>query len=214
MLTLGVDTAEPIGGVALFEDGVLAEERLMSTPLKHAESLIPSIERLLQESSRSRDEIERVSVNRGPGSFTGLRIGLATAEGLCQAIDAGLVGVDGAYAYRSRVPDARRVCVVLHSRRDLFYATWFAGPKMKGPTQLLREGELIGRLNEEERELTLVGGGAERIFGRISDHPTLRLAPEKALRPSPLAIARIGAREETAGRLYGLEPLYVEAVLT
>jgi len=213
MLTLGVETAEPIGGVALFEDGILAEERLLDAPLKHAECLIPSIDRLLGDTSRSRAEVDRISVNRGPGSFTGLRIGLATANGLCQAIGCGLVGVDGAHAYRWRVPDARRVCVVLRSRRDLFYATWFVGEKPKGPTELLREEGLVARLGEEERELTLAGSGAERIFGRISDHPTILLAGESALGPSPLAIARIGASEESADRLYRLEPLYVEPVL-
>jgi len=213
MLTLGIDTAEPIGGVALFEDDVLAEERLMTEPLKHAEHLIPSIETLLREFSKERDEIERVSVNRGPGSFTGLRIGMATAKGLCQALDVGLIGVNGAHAYRSQAPKARRVCVVLHSRRDLFYATWFAGAKPKGPTELLREAELIARLNGEERELVLAGSGAARVFAQVSKHPAILLAHERALRPSPLAIARIGAQEGTSDRLYGLEPLYVEAVL-
>ena len=213
MLTLGVDTAERIGGVALYEDGVLAEERLMDAPLRHAESLIPLAERLLEESSRTRGEIERVSVNRGPGSFTGLRIGLATVNGLCQALSLPLAGVDGMYAYRSRLPEARRVCVVLHSRRDLFYARWFAGAKPRGSTELLHEDELVERLRREERELTLAGSGAERVLDRISDHPTVLLAPEPALRPSPLAIARIGASEETVDRLYRLEPLYVEAVL-
>jgi len=213
MLTLGVDTAEPIGGVALFEDGSVAAEQLMDEPLRHAERLIPSIEQLLEASSRTRCEIERISVNRGPGSFTGLRIGLATANGLCQALGAGLVGVDGGYAVRWRIPDAKRVCVVSNSRRSLYYATWFVGDRQKGPTELLREDTLLEQLSEEERELTLAGSGAERIFGRISDHPTILLAAEPALRPSPLAIARIGTLAETADRLYRLEPLYVEPVL-
>jgi tRNA threonylcarbamoyladenosine biosynthesis protein TsaB len=121
MLTMGVDTAEPLGGVSLYEVGIVAEERLMEAPLRHAESLIPLIKRLLVECARSLGEIERVSVNRGPGSFTGLRIGLASAKGLCQALGVALVGVDGTVAYRSRLPEERRVCVVLRSRRDLFY---------------------------------------------------------------------------------------------
>ncbi len=212
MLTLGIDTAEPIGGVSLFEEGVLAEERLMDTPLQHAERLIPLAKELLEESSRDVEEIACVSANLGPGSFTGLRIGLATAGGFCQAGGARLVGVDGTVAYRSRVPEERRVCVVLRSRRDLFHVRWFAGNRPKGPICLMHENELIDRLRREERELTLVGSGAATLYGRVADHALVRIGPEYVLRPSPLAVARIGA-SETGDRLYELEPIYVEPVL-
>ena len=80
MLTLGVDTAEPIGGVGLYEADELEAERLMDEPLKHAEILIPLTEEFLAAHGRSRGEIDRVSVNCGPGSFTGLRIGLSTIK--------------------------------------------------------------------------------------------------------------------------------------
>ncbi|MGB2983128.1 MAG: tRNA (adenosine(37)-N6)-threonylcarbamoyltransferase complex dimerization subunit type 1 TsaB [Candidatus Bipolaricaulia bacterium] len=213
MLTLGIDTAEPIGGVALFDDGVLAEERLMEAPLRHAESLIPLVEGILEDSSASRGDIERVSVNRGPGSFTGLRIGLATAKGLCQALGATLVGIDGTVAYRSRLPEARRVCVVLQSRRDLFYARWFVGLRPKEPIHLMHEEELVARLRGEDRELTLVGSGAGRVFEQVVDHAVLRLAPEELMRPSPLVVARLGASAGAGDRLYEVEPLYVEPVL-
>jgi tRNA threonylcarbamoyladenosine biosynthesis protein TsaB len=213
MLTLGVDTAEPIGGVSLFEAGILAEERLMGEPLRHAESLLPLIDRLLEESSRGRGEIERVSVNRGPGSFTGLRIGLASAMGLCQALGVPLVGVDGTVAYRSRLPEESRVCVVLRSRRDLFYVRWFVGPRPNEPVLLLQQEELIERLEREKRELTLVGSGALGVFEQVADHALIRLAPDEFLRPSPLTIARIGASDRQGDQLYEVEPLYVEPVL-
>ena len=213
MLTLGVDTAEPIGGVSLFETGILAEERLMEAPLRHAESLIPLIDRLLEESSRGRSEVERVSVNRGPGSFTGLRIGLASAKGLCQALGATLVGVDGTVAYRSRLPEERRVCVVLRSRRDLFYVRWFVGPRPREPIRLLHEEELIERLKREKREPMLVGSGALDVFEQVADHALIRLASDELLRPSPLTVARIGASDRQGDQLYEVEPLYVEPVL-
>jgi len=213
MLTMGVDTAEPLGGVSLYEVGTLAEERLMEAPLRHAESLIPLIEQLLAECSRSRGEIERVSVNRGPGSFTGLRIGLASAKGLCQALGVALVGVDGTVAYRSRLPEERRVWVVLRSRRDLFYVRWFVGQRPTDPIRLLHEEELIERLRREKRELKLVGSGAHEVFEQVADHALIRLAPHDLLRPSPLAIARIGASDRQGDQLYEVEPLYVEPVL-
>jgi tRNA threonylcarbamoyladenosine biosynthesis protein TsaB len=211
MLTLGVETAESIGGVSLFQAGGVEEERLMETPLKHAECLIPLTERLLDACAKRRDDVERISVNTGPGSFTGLRIGLAFGKGLCQALGAKLVGVDGMSAYRSRVPDERRVCVVIPSRRDLFYVRWFAGQKSREPVRLLRLGELIVTLREETRELALIGSGASEVFEKVADHALIRLGPEESLRPSPLSIARIGAADCGADQLYTAEPSYVES---
>ena len=213
MLTVGFDTAEPIGGASLYEEGVLAEERLMDAPLRHAETLIPLVDQLLRDSARNRREIERVSVNCGPGSFTGLRIGLATAKGLCQALGAALIPVDGTIAYRSRLPGERRVCVVVRSRRNLLYVRWFAGAKPREPIRLMREEDLIGQLREESRELILVGSGARDVYEQIAGHALVRIAPEDLLRPSALTIARIGANDKEGGRLYEAEPLYVEPIL-
>jgi len=213
MLTVGFDTAEPIGGASLYEEGVLAEERWMDGPCRHAEMLIPLVDQLLRDSSRNRGEIKRVSVNCGPGSFTGLRIGLATAKGLCQALGATLVPVDGTIAYRSRLPEERRICVVIRSRRNLLYVRWFAGVKPREPIRLMREEDLIGRLREEIRELTLVGSGARDVFEQMGNHALVRIAPEDLLRPSALTIARIGASDKEGSRLFEAEPLYVEPIL-
>jgi len=213
MITLGIDTSERDGGVALYEKGGLAEEIRFEEPLRHAESIFPAIERLLERCGLEKSGIELVSVNQGPGSFTGLRIGLASAKGFCQALGIPLVGVDGTLAYRSRLPDVNRACVIIASRRDLYYARWFAGGRAKGPTRLLHESELVETLNREGRELTLIGSGAPAVYPLVRGNRSIRLAAEGLHRPSPLAIARLGASHGTADRLFELEPAYVESVL-
>jgi tRNA threonylcarbamoyladenosine biosynthesis protein TsaB len=213
MLTLGLDTSEPLGGIALYEEEGLAEERWMEQPLRHAEGLFPLIDRTLKEFKIDRRVIDSVSVHRGPGSFTGLRIGLAAAKGLCQAWDVPLVGVDGTWLHRARVPEADRLCVVLSSRRDLFYVRWFVGRRPKGPTSLMQEDELIGRLMNVQREVTLTGSGAARIHARLGDATNVRRVAEALDRTSPLWVARLGRSEKASDRLYTLEPLYVEPLL-
>jgi tRNA threonylcarbamoyladenosine biosynthesis protein TsaB len=213
MLALGVDTSEPLGGVALYDGRGIAEERWMEHPLRHAERLFPLIEELLSGRGVGSDQVGLVCVNRGPGSFTGLRIGLAGAKGFCQATGAALVGVDGAEAYRARLAEERRVCVIVASRRDLHYARFFGARRPGGAMTLMRESELVESLRGERREVTLVGSGASKIGNALRGHPMIRVAPDEVNRPSALWIAKLGWDEQPADRLYEVEPLYVEPLL-
>jgi tRNA threonylcarbamoyladenosine biosynthesis protein TsaB len=213
MLTLGVDTSESLGGVALYDGERLAETRKMTTPLSHAECLFPLIESILEACEIKKDQIDLISINRGPGSFTGLRIGLAAAKGLCQSLGIPLVGVEGTQVYRHGVEDVQRVCVLIASRRDLFYARWFAGLRPSGPTEILREAELLARLSREKRELCLVGSGVPRIEKQLQPWRHIRFAPDERNEPSPLAVAEYGMRNYVADQLYSVEPLYVEPLL-
>lgn len=212
MLVLGLDTSESPGSVALLEGEHLAVERFLPGPARHAEELLPAVEELLVERGRTRDDVQRICVNLGPGSFTGLRIGLATAKGMSQARGIDVVGIDGTEAYRSRADGERRVCVAVASRRDLVYARWFSGAKPRSETVMLRETDLVQQLRAEKRPLCVVGSAARRVVRALGDSPTVSLGPAEAMEPSALAVARIGASVR-AGRLHELEPMYVEPVL-
>jgi tRNA threonylcarbamoyladenosine biosynthesis protein TsaB len=212
MLVLGIDTSESPGSVALLDGEILAVERPLPEALRHAECLLPTIERLLEDCGRARAELGRICVNLGPGSFTGLRIGLATAKGMSQARGMELVGVDGTIAYRERAAAERRVCVVIASRRDLVYARWFSDARPRTDTAIMHESELVERLREDERPLCLVGSAARRVAERLGEGTRASLGPQEALAPSALAVARIGAALHEA-RLYELEPMYVEPIL-
>jgi tRNA threonylcarbamoyladenosine biosynthesis protein TsaB len=212
MLVLGLDTSESPGSVALANDAGLAVERALAEAFRHAEGLLPTVEMLLEECGRNRDDITRICVNLGPGSFTGLRIGLAIAKGMSQARGIGLVGVDGTSAYRERAGAADRVCVAIASRRDLVYVRWFSGAKPRTETTMVHLGELAERLRAETRPLCVVGSAAQRAVELAGNASRSFLGPEDALRPSALAVARVGAAlRET--RLYELEPMYVEPIL-
>jgi tRNA threonylcarbamoyladenosine biosynthesis protein TsaB len=91
-MELTIDTASPLAGLALTREGHLIAESNWSTERGHASELLPSIERLLTGASIQRDALSAIFVNRGPGGYAGLRVGISTAMALAFALDAGLLG--------------------------------------------------------------------------------------------------------------------------
>jgi tRNA threonylcarbamoyladenosine biosynthesis protein TsaB len=121
---LGFDTATPATAVALFDDeaGIELERRDDPPPgvrPRHATKLMPLIAELLERESTSWAEIDRIAVGTGPGTFTGLRIGIATARALGQARRIPLVGI-------STLESLALVAVIDARRGEAFAASWVA----------------------------------------------------------------------------------------
>ena len=99
MLTLAIDTATKVCTVALCREQELLAEYTINMGLTHSEGLLPQLEQLLARTGVKKQEIELLAVSMGPGSFTGLRIGLATAEAMAYAWQCCLHGVDTLKAF-------------------------------------------------------------------------------------------------------------------
>ncbi len=93
MLTLAFDTATPWGRFALAEDGKLLQYRPLNVMGSYADALLKVVQEMLIENNRSQDELDGIGITLGPGSFTGLRIGVATAKGLAYGLNCKLVAV-------------------------------------------------------------------------------------------------------------------------
>ncbi len=126
MLVLGVETSTTQGGVALVGDDRLVSEYLLNVEATHSERLLPAIDRMLCEAGVGLDAISGIAVSIGPGSFTGLRIGLSTVKGLAYATGLPVVGVPTLEALAWAVPfAAEQVCPVLDARKHEVYAALF-----------------------------------------------------------------------------------------
>ena len=129
MLILAIETATDRCGVALLSDRNLLVELLLTRPRSHAESLVPMIQEALSLARVSAAQIEVVAVSMGPGSYTGLRIGVSTAKGLAFASDATLVGVPSLDALALAVADhasaGDHLLTAFAARRDEVYARLF-----------------------------------------------------------------------------------------
>jgi len=122
MRILAIETATEVCSVAVTEDKQLLSESTLTIPRKHAETLSPLIEQQFRFLPFSLDELDAIAVSIGPGSFTGLRIGLSTAKGLLFAQHTKLLAIPtlaaSAWSVRNRVV---QVQVLHHSHRDFFF---------------------------------------------------------------------------------------------
>ena len=120
MLTLAMDTATKVCTVALCRDNELLAEYNINMGMTHSEGLLPQIQQLLDRTGIKKNEIELLAVSMGPGSFTGLRIGLATAEAMAYSWQCYLHGVDTLKAMAYNIPvDGVVLSPVLDAQRAI-----------------------------------------------------------------------------------------------
>jgi len=125
LTVLAFDTATSSCAIALWHDGEILAEAQQMLERGHAEVLVPMIEGVLSDASLSYQELELLAVTVGPGAFTGIRIGLATARALALASDLPLIGVTNFEALAHAVPAeerrGRNLLIVLETKRADFY---------------------------------------------------------------------------------------------
>jgi tRNA threonylcarbamoyladenosine biosynthesis protein TsaB len=124
MIVLAIETSTALAGVALWRQDALVAQSVIRGPRELAARLAPAIEALLAEAGARVDDVEGVAVDHGPGSFTGLRVGVGTAKMLAHARGLPVVGVSSleAAAWRARELSGGLICPVLSSHREQLYA--------------------------------------------------------------------------------------------
>lgn len=123
MRILALENTDQVGSVALLDDARLACEMPLPAGQRSAQSLAPSIDRLLRQAQWRPDQIELVAVANGPGSFTSLRVAVTTAKTLAYAIGCPLLGVNTLEAVAEQTPpQAEHVAAVLPAERGELFA--------------------------------------------------------------------------------------------
>ena len=126
MKILGIDTSTPIGSVALIDGEHIVAEHTLNIVQAHSSRLMPAIDTVLKWGDITAAELDGCAVGTGPGSFTGIRIGIATIKSLCYALDKPIVGVSTleAIAYNLRWNEGL-ICPILDARRNEVYGAIF-----------------------------------------------------------------------------------------
>jgi tRNA threonylcarbamoyladenosine biosynthesis protein TsaB len=220
MLTLGIDTAGEQGAVGLCHGSEGLSALNFVATLQHGEKLLPAIDTILHWGDVERDDLRLIAVSTGPGSFTGLRIGMATAKGLARALNVPLVGVPTMATYARAVSFwPGTVYAVLKDRRELVYWAGFQGGEQLTSEQTESIEGLLSRLQqEEEASLPLIiGPGVEPHRALIEARGgRWTVAPKALNRPSGLQVAWIGLATYQANgedEVDTLEPIYAQPPL-
>jgi tRNA threonylcarbamoyladenosine biosynthesis protein TsaB len=212
--SLSIDTSNMRGSVALLEGGALLAELRLASLETHAARLLRTIEFLLGTAGWSLKDLGLIAAGLGPGSFTGIRIGLATALGLAQTLRvpfAGISGLDALAHHHSYL--AGRIGIIMDAQREQVYYAEYASHagrvKRIGTAGMWYPHDLKVRL--ARRRIHLIGDGAARYADelgravqawRIIDHNPFLAGPI-----GRLALAR--KRFWRAGDYLTCEPLYI-----
>jgi tRNA threonylcarbamoyladenosine biosynthesis protein TsaB len=163
---LAIETSTSRAQVALLERGQLVLSRSHARPKQSAEQLLPLIAELLAEAGFPKNSLDRLGVSVGPGSFTGLRVGIACAQGLALGLDIPIVGATSLQAMARSVPVALPGlrCSVLDARRgEVFVAVHRSGPRAEcvfSPQALPAQSAEAALSHEAELEAPLVWIGS------------------------------------------------------
>lgn len=164
MKLLAIDSSGLVASVAFLEDGVLLAEYTVNYKKTHSQTLLPMLDEIGRMIDLDLNTLDAIAVAAGPGSFTGLRIGAATAKGLGLALDKPLIGVPTVDALAYNLYDARQlICPVMDARRGQVYTGIyrFEDGKMIIITKqkAVKAEELIGDLNALGQEVIFLGDG-------------------------------------------------------
>ena len=171
MRILGIETSTPVCGVALVDSEWVVAEYTLDAGVGHAERLLPMVRRILEDAGLQPSDLDGVAVAAGPGSFTGLRIGMSTAKGLCLASDLPLLAVPTLEGLALRMASAGLpVCSMLDARRGEVYAGVY-GLDGERLVSLVADDALPveGLLPRLPRPVRFVGEGAVVYRERILD---------------------------------------------
>ena len=216
MIVLGIETATLQGSVALMGEAGLLSEYFLNVEATHSERLLTTIDRILTDARLSFTDVGGLAVSIGPGSFTGLRIGLATAKGLALTREIPLVGVPTLEAMAASLPFCRYpICPVLDARKGEVYAALFDG---RGESLLqVREDAALSpeALVEWVTEPTVfLGDGVERYGEFLAQRlgGKLLAAPASRRHGSAAVVAERGRARLLRGEaddLVSLVPRYI-----
>ena len=205
MRILAFETSAKAASVALLEDGRLLGESYQNTGMTHSQTLMVMAEDMLKQCGKTAKDVDAVAVAEGPGSFTGVRIGVSAAKGFAWGLEIPCYGVSTleAMAQSLGIYDGY-ICPVMDARRSQVYNALFEA--VRGEITRIREDRAISLddlaedVKKMEKPVFLVGDGSILCYNTLLERvPSLVLPPEHRMHQRAVGVGIIAARQMIAG---------------
>ncbi len=201
MYVLGIEASTPVAATAVATEGKILAERMVNNKRTHSVNLLPMVRDVLTDAGIDKDMLDGIAVTTGPGSFTGLRIGMSTAKSLAQVLNLPVAGVPTleslAYPLSGQ---AGLICPVLNARKNEVYAALY---RSNGKTLLtLHEAfaagiqELASILENYDEHITFLGDGLGEFRNELTEllGEQARFTPKCAVFPRGASVAELGLK--------------------
>ena len=206
-----IETSTECCSVALSRGAQILARRVDETPRQQSAMLAPYIADILRETGLQASDLDAVAVSEGPGSYTGLRVGVSTAKGICFGADKPLIGIDTLQILALQASGSfHRIVAMIDARRMEVYAASFDGEARK-----IGETEPViltpDSYQEELRQgpVLFIGTGAAK-FQAVCPHPNARFQPCCPLAEAMLAPAREALQKKEFKDVAYFEPFYLK----
>lgn len=165
MLMLGIDTSGKIASAALYEDGIMLGQTSVYTSKTHSQVILPMVKKIMSDCGRELSQLTDISVSSGPGSYTGIRIGIAAVKAMSFALDIPCYAVSSLEGLAYNCGFIGYICPVMKARKDLVYTALYRTDKDKlvrcTDEKIISMTELDGILSEINESVMITGDGAE-----------------------------------------------------
>lgn len=208
MKILGLDSSGLVASVAVVEDDTLLSEYTVNHKKTHSQTLLPMLDEIVRMIELDLNEIDGIAVAAGPGSFTGLRIGSATAKGLGLALDKPLISVPTVDALAYNLYGTQGViCPLMDARRNQVYTGLYCFDREKFQVLSAQEAigidEMIEKINQMDREVIFLGDGVPVFREKIDLSCVVphHYAPAHVNRQRAAAVAVLGSLYYKEGKI-------------
>lgn len=170
MILLGIDTSGKTASVAVCTESAVLAQTTVYTKLTHSQVILPICKDVLKSAGTELSDVDVIAAAAGPGSYTGLRIGIAAVKAMCFALDKPCIGISTLEALAYNVSLHKGIiCAVMTARLDLVYCAVFRSDGRNitrlSEDEILPTDELIKRLEAFDEDVVTVGDAAEKLSG-------------------------------------------------
>lgn len=180
LLILGIDTSGKTAAAALYEDGIFLGQTSVYTVKTQSQVILPMVKKLMEDCSRELSQLDLIAVSKGPGSYTGIRIGIAAVKAMAFSLGIPCCGVSTLEGLSFTSGAEGLVCPVMKARKDLVYTAVYRMTDNKADTvldeQIISTSELNDYL-DKLGEKVLVTGDAAEDFCKAFENENYSLSP-------------------------------------